>query len=506
MASSYQSSKFVINFYRGGSFVRNPLTYDFEILLKVDNVDLSSMDYAALDLDNGLSSMFKLNESNGSDSDLEDDLNYCFSEDDSDTASVDHFSDDEEEVFKIRTQKAAPKTRQKRFKMFDATFLLGYTMHWIGRNMLIRIVTKVLKIRIWLVISSQSMILLKVEVDETSDRLYYEVNNPRKLHAKCSIDSRERKCPFRLWASWMSKEKSFQNKTLIDEHACSTTYEYGTLITSNWIARNYAKKIMINPNIKIREIVDLILKKYKCKVSLSQARRGKIKALNQYQTCLEDHYEMLWSYASEILNSNPGVLCEKRMVTRVNWKVIPSGESKFEVRNGYEGMNGIDRWPSTEYTKPLPPIVNKMPGRPPHKIKEMHVKRMMGIKLCWEEKGQYVRGSKTTRGGGFARDGKTVNASGSSRGVMEKGLQLVKDDVEGVKDGLHQLKSLRQLMNMQVASQDPIDEPSPTVLTPAIPAPAHAPVISRESERIKHINYKKPLSPDTGLTKEDAML
>ncbi|GKD85953.1 transposase, MuDR, plant [Tanacetum coccineum] len=45
-------------------------------------------------------------------------------------------------------------------------------------------------------------------------------------------------------------------------------------------------------------------------VTLSQARRGKKKALNQYQTCLEDHYGMLWSYASEILNSNPWSTCK----------------------------------------------------------------------------------------------------------------------------------------------------------------------------------------------------
>nr|GEW75100.1 hypothetical protein [Tanacetum cinerariifolium] len=59
---------------------------------------------------------------------------------------------------------------------------------------------------------------------------------------------------------------------------------------------------------------------------------------------------------------------------------------------------------------------------------------------------------------------------------------------------------------------DLTDEPlltvlaSPNVPTPAIPVPAPAPVISRESKRIKQINFKKPLSPSQGLTKEDTML
>ncbi|PWA44039.1 hypothetical protein CTI12_AA529990 [Artemisia annua] len=177
MASSSQFSNFVINFHRGGSFARNPLTYDFEILSKVENVDLSSIDFEALvtfignefsgvvkslfyllpgkDLDSGLrclksdadlkecvecgtknecvldiylsSYVFELNDAtgeiDGSDSELEDDDYDYFSEDDSDTASIDHLSDNEEEVFEVRTKKAAPKPRLKSSKLFDTSFL-----------------------------------------------------------------------------------------------------------------------------------------------------------------------------------------------------------------------------------------------------------------------------------------------------------------------------------------------------------------------------------------------
>ncbi|GKE09280.1 hypothetical protein Tco_1412831 [Tanacetum coccineum] len=55
-----------------------------------------------------------------------------------------------------------------------------------------------------------------------------------------------------------------------------------------------------------------------------------------------------------------------------HWNVIPSGQSRFEVRNGYEGfkgMNGMDQWPSTAYQKPLPPVKRRMLERPPHKRK-----------------------------------------------------------------------------------------------------------------------------------------
>ncbi|GKE02326.1 hypothetical protein Tco_1390309 [Tanacetum coccineum] len=108
-------------------------------------------------------------------------------------------------------------------------------------------------------------------------KLYFEVNNPRKPVAKCSKDNQEKKCPFKLWVSWMQSEKSFQIKNMIDGHVYSRTYEYGSLITSNWIARNYAKKIMINPSIKVKDIVALVLKKYKCKVSLVKQEGVRLK-------------------------------------------------------------------------------------------------------------------------------------------------------------------------------------------------------------------------------------
>nr|GEZ62235.1 transposase, Ptta/En/Spm [Tanacetum cinerariifolium]GEZ62240.1 transposase, Ptta/En/Spm [Tanacetum cinerariifolium]GEZ62259.1 transposase, Ptta/En/Spm [Tanacetum cinerariifolium] len=51
----------------------------------------------------------------------------------------------------------------------------------------------------------------------------------------------------------------------------------------------------------------LYYEKYKCKVT---ARRGKIKALQQYVTCSEDHYRILWSSAAEILSFNEGSTCK----------------------------------------------------------------------------------------------------------------------------------------------------------------------------------------------------
>ncbi|PWA99577.1 hypothetical protein CTI12_AA005660 [Artemisia annua] len=189
MASSSSTSTFLIKFHRGGVFVRDPFSYDYDMLSEIKNVNVSELGYVGLvkllvaqcasdiqqffyvvpglDLEAGLRSLkneadlkkcVELGEKHGnvldiyvshsvfelhdatspnalpqvenvqpnddSDSDLEGDYNIFEydTEEESDTASIDHLSDGEEELFEVRTKKPdAPKTKSK--KMFDENFL-----------------------------------------------------------------------------------------------------------------------------------------------------------------------------------------------------------------------------------------------------------------------------------------------------------------------------------------------------------------------------------------------
>ncbi|GJV58948.1 hypothetical protein Tco_1465048 [Tanacetum coccineum] len=364
----------MIKYHRGGVFVRDSLSYDYEILSKIPNVDLVSLGLAGFislletEFTSSVKSLFylvhgldfhlrlkplkcetgfnecvqcgvnndhilhvyvshsefdinetttkkNLRENENSGSDLEEDdynvYDYCSSEE-SDTASVDHLSDEEEKVLDVRTKKRDLAPKKKASKMIDESFFTSIFNglpkddfddssdpetndqdklgdHWPIHDPKI----KWKLIRPHLGERYEGPELLKRAMTyyalANGYKLYFEVNNPRRLVAKCSKDNQEKKCPFRLWASWMQSEKSFQIKNMIDEHVCSRTYEYGSLIT----------------------------------ISISQARRGKIKALQQYETCLEDHYGMLWSYAVEILNSNKGSTC------KVGVDVMPDGKAYF---------------------------------------------------------------------------------------------------------------------------------------------------------------------------------
>ncbi|GKB80664.1 hypothetical protein Tco_0947559, partial [Tanacetum coccineum] len=116
MASESQPSTFLIKYHWGGVFVRDPLSYEYEILSKIPDVDLVSLGLAGFInllktectgsvksifyLVPGFDSEFDLNEStnkqnNDSGSELDDDdynvYDYVSSAE-SDTASIDHLS------------------------------------------------------------------------------------------------------------------------------------------------------------------------------------------------------------------------------------------------------------------------------------------------------------------------------------------------------------------------------------------------------------------------------
>nr|KAJ0207775.1 hypothetical protein LSAT_V11C500254240 [Lactuca sativa] len=50
-----------------------------------------------------------------------------------------------------------------------------------------------------------------------------------RLQVKCGLDNKGKRCTFKLWASWMNKEKLFQIKGLTNKHTCSIMLVYGNM-------------------------------------------------------------------------------------------------------------------------------------------------------------------------------------------------------------------------------------------------------------------------------------
>ncbi|GKE54998.1 pentatricopeptide repeat-containing protein [Tanacetum coccineum] len=113
-------------------------------------------------------------------------------------------------------------------------------------------------------------------------------------------------CSFRCYGKLMLTESSFQVISLNEEHTCVRNFKYRNLVNYKWIGKHFGHKIRQNPKIKLHEIADLVMKKYKCIVSPGQYRNAKTFALNHGDTTTEEHCAMIRSYGKEILDSNDG--------------------------------------------------------------------------------------------------------------------------------------------------------------------------------------------------------
>ncbi|GJX29763.1 hypothetical protein Tco_0237842 [Tanacetum coccineum] len=134
-------------------------------------------------------------------------------------------------------------------------------------------------------------------------------NKPVKWTRMRVLEHKGHHCPFRLWASWMSSERSFQIKSLYLNHRCTRNYNMGSLVTFRWIARHYARDIILNSGISYKFMREDIRDKYMVDVSLGQCKRAKQCALYEHDGGLIEHYGKLWELRQAALDSNPGSTC-----------------------------------------------------------------------------------------------------------------------------------------------------------------------------------------------------
>ncbi|GJV73923.1 hypothetical protein Tco_1493918 [Tanacetum coccineum] len=134
--------------------------------------------------------------------------------------------------------------------------------------------------------------------------------SPKWTKSKIICDKKQGPvCGFRLWASWMTTEQSFQIKSLHPEHKCSRNYKLGSLVTYKWIAHQFAKEIINDPFMPYIKLKDAIRQKFMIDVSIGQCKRAKQRALYDHEGGLIEHYGRLWDYRQALLESNPGSTC-----------------------------------------------------------------------------------------------------------------------------------------------------------------------------------------------------
>nr|KAJ0190407.1 hypothetical protein LSAT_V11C800391310 [Lactuca sativa] len=155
-------------------------------------------------------------------------------------------------------------------------------------------------------------------------------------------------CPFRLWATWMSSEKSFQIKSLNDMHSCARVFKFGSIVTYKWIAKHFMNHILQKPKMSIRKLKAKVSKKFNLIASVGQYRNARKYAFQEIEGTLKEHYAKTWSYGEEIRRTNPG------STVKMDVDVMPDGTtyfSKFYVCfkglkdgwiEGYRRVIGLD--------------------------------------------------------------------------------------------------------------------------------------------------------------------
>lgn len=150
-------------------------------------------------------------------------------------------------------------------------------------------------------------------------QLCFEKNDRKRLLVKCC----KGECTFRLWASWMSDEASFQIKSLKPVHKCARNYKLGSMVTYAWIGSHYTREFLLRQKMSVRKLRTAVSQKFGIHVSVGQCRRAKKYALQLIDGTLVEHYAKLWSYAEEIRRSNPG------STVKLDVNHMPDGKNYF---------------------------------------------------------------------------------------------------------------------------------------------------------------------------------
>nr|KAJ0213360.1 hypothetical protein LSAT_V11C400179270 [Lactuca sativa] len=127
-----------------------------------------------------------------------------------------------------------------------------------------------------------------------------------RLVAVCASDPEKFEYPFVVKASWMSTERSFQIKKMIEQHTYVRNFRSVNLMDPTWIARQFLKEMIRKPNLKCKEMQAIIQSRFHCKVSWSKCYRAKCRAISLIDGKLSDHYAKGWDYGHELMRSNPG--------------------------------------------------------------------------------------------------------------------------------------------------------------------------------------------------------
>ncbi|KAK6145893.1 hypothetical protein DH2020_019762 [Rehmannia glutinosa] len=135
----------------------------------------------------------------------------------------------------------------------------------------------------------------------------FTINDKFKVQAKC----KHKTCPWVIYASKVQKEDTMQVKTFNGKHKCPRQQKVSHA-NARWLAVKYRDKIWSDPKWPIDSMITVMQKEQKLAFNKSQMYRTKRRVFKMGSASDNEQYGMLWSYAEEMKNTNPGTTKEAK--------------------------------------------------------------------------------------------------------------------------------------------------------------------------------------------------
>ncbi|WVZ26613.1 hypothetical protein V8G54_005157 [Vigna mungo] len=128
-------------------------------------------------------------------------------------------------------------------------------------------------------------------------------NDKQRMRFKCV--GAKGQCPWRLYCGYMKVVKTWQLRTMVDNHTCSREFNL-KLIDSKWLSNKIHKTIRENRRVKGVDIREKIQRKWNIGISRCMAYRAKYITTEQIDGSFKEQYKRLYDYAHELLDKIPG--------------------------------------------------------------------------------------------------------------------------------------------------------------------------------------------------------
>ncbi|KAG4958259.1 hypothetical protein JHK82_034924 [Glycine max] len=172
------------------------------------------------------------------------------------------------------------------------------------------------KFEVGLQFSGKKQILeaVKTFVIISKKNLKIKKNDKRRV----TLIYKQKDCPFYLQVRKSMQASYWQTVSFKNEHCCFRTIR-NSQATPEWVSKRLMSLLMHSPDMRLKALVAFALEKWGFRLSMDQAYRAKVKAMEKIEGATRDQYKHLRSYAVELLDKN------KNSTVKIKCDLSPHG-------------------------------------------------------------------------------------------------------------------------------------------------------------------------------------